>query len=396
MHLSEKVQKCGLSPMRKFHPFAVEAVKQGKKIYHLNIGQPDIPTPQAFFDAVRNFADPVLAYAASPGEADLIEAVRRYYARLQVPLEGDDILITTGGSEALMMLMLSILDPGDEIIVPEPFYPNYATFIYAAGGVIRPLHTTPEDGYWYADRARFEALIHEKTRAILITNPGNPTGAILSEEEMAMIKDVAVEHGLYLISDEVYREFSYGGEGLRTMAEFADAADNVVIIDSASKRFSACGARVGALITRNRELIQQCLKFCQGRLSVATMDQVGVAALYGVESSYFDQTREEYKRRRDTVVRKLREIPGVVCAEPKGAFYLMAALPVDDADKFQQWLLTDFSDHGETVMFAPGESFYATPGKGKNEVRIAYVLNQEDLERAMDLLALGIQAYQNR
>ena len=396
MYLSEKVQKCGLSPMRKFHPFAVEAVKQGKKIYHLNIGQPDIPTPQAFFDAVRNFADPVLAYAASPGEADLIEAVRRYYARLQVPLEGDDILITTGGSEALMMLMLSILDPGDEIIVPEPFYPNYATFIYAAGGVIQPLHTTPEDGYWYADRARFEALIHEKTRAILITNPGNPTGAILTEEEMAMIKDVAVEHGLYLISDEVYREFSYGGEGLRTMAEFADAADNVVIIDSASKRFSACGARVGALITRNHELIQQCLKFCQGRLSVATMDQVGVAALYGVESSYFDQTREEYKRRRDTVVRKLREIPGVVCAEPKGAFYLMAALPVDDADRFQQWLLTDFSDHGETVMFAPGESFYATPGKGKNEVRIAYVLNQKDLERAMDLLALGIRAYQNR
>ena len=396
MHLSEKVQKCGLSPMRKFHPFAVEAVKQGKKIYHLNIGQPDIPTPQAFFDAVRNFADPVLAYAASPGEADLIEAVRRYYARLQVPLEGDDILITTGGSEALMMLMLSILDEGDEVIVPEPFYPNYATFIYAAGGVIRPVPTRPEEGYRYADRAKFEALINDRTRALLITTPGNPTGVILTPEEMAMLKDVAKAHNLYLISDEVYREFTYGGEGLRTMASFDDAAENVVIVDSVSKRFSACGARVGALITRNRALSQQCMKFCQGRLSVATIDQVGAAALYGIDSSYFEETRQEYKRRRDTVVRKLREIPGVICEEPHGAFYLMAALPIDDADRFQEFLLRDFSDHGETVMFAPGASFYATPGKGRNEIRIAYILNCRDLERSIELLGLGIEAYNRR
>ncbi len=396
MHISKKAQQCGLSPMRKFHPLAVEAVKNGKKIYHLNIGQPDIPTPRAFFDAVRAFASPVLAYAASPGVPALLDAVRGYYARLGVQLEEDDVLITTGGSEALMMLMLSILDEGDEVIVPEPFYPNYATFIYAAGGVIRPVPTRPEEGYRYADRAKFEALINDRTRALLITTPGNPTGVILTPEEMAMLKDVAKAHNLYLISDEVYREFTYGGEGLRTMASFDDAAENVVIVDSVSKRFSACGARVGALITRNRALSQQCMKFCQGRLSVATIDQVGAAALYGIDSSYFEETRQEYKRRRDTVVRKLREIPGVICEEPHGAFYLMAALPIDDADRFQEFLLRDFSDHGETVMFAPGASFYATPGKGRNEIRIAYILNCRDLERSIELLGLGIEAYNRR
>ena len=396
MHISKKAQQCGLSPMRKFHPLAVEAVKNGKKIYHLNIGQPDIPTPRAFFDAVRAFASPVLAYAASPGVPALLDAVRGYYARLGVQLEEDDVLITTGGSEALMMLMLSILDEGDEVIVPEPFYPNYATFIYAAGGVIRPVPTRPEEGYRYADRAKFEALINDRTRALLITTPGNPTGVILTPEEMAMLKDVAKAHNLYLISDEVYREFTYGGEGLRTMASFDDAAENVVIVDSVSKRFSACGARVGALITRNRALSQQCMKFCQGRLSVATIDQVGAAALYGIDGSYFEETRQEYKRRRDTVVRKLREIPGVICEEPHGAFYLMAALPIDDADRFQEFLLRDFSDHGETVMFAPGASFYATPGKGRNEIRIAYILNCRDLERSIELLGLGIEAYNRR
>ena len=396
MHISKKAQQCGLSPMRKFHPLAVEAVKNGKKIYHLNIGQPDIPTPRAFFDAVRAFASPVLAYAASPGVPALLDAVRGYYARLGVQLEEDDVLITTGGSEALMMLMLSILDEGDEVIVPEPFYPNYATFIYAAGGVIRPVPTRPEEGYRYADRAKFEALINDRTRALLITTPGNPTGVILTPEEMAMLKDVAKAHNLYLISDEVYREFTYGGEGLRTMASFDDAAENVVIVGSVSKRFSACGARVGALITRNRALSQQCMKFCQGRLSVATIDQVGAAALYGIDSSDFEETRQEYKRRRDTVVRKLREIPGVICEEPHGAFHLMAALPIDDADRFQEFLLRDFSDHGETVMFAPGASFYATPGKGRNEIRIAYILNCRDLERSIELLGLGIEAYNRR
>lgn len=396
MQISEKARLCQLSPMRKFYPYSVEAVRRGKKIYHLNIGQPDIPTPPVFFDAVRAYASDVLSYAPSPGVPALLEAVQDYYQRLGVSLEPSDILVTTGGSEGLMMVMLSILNPGDEVIVPEPFYPNYATFIHAAGGVIRPMDTNPAVGYWYADRARFEALINKRTKALLITNPGNPTGVILSEDEMVMIKDLAKEYGLYLISDEVYREFYYAGEGLRTMLEFGDAGENVVVVDSASKRFSACGARVGALVSRNQELMAQCLKFCQGRLSVASLDQAGAAALYGLEPEYFDRNRAEYKLRRDTVVRKLHEIPGVICEEPKGAFYLMASLPVDDADRFQKWLLTDFEDQGETVMFAPGEGFYATPGKGKNEIRIAYVLKQEDLERAMDLLALGIRAYNRK
>lgn len=393
MKLSEKVKQCNLSPMRKFHPFAVAAKEKGRKIYHLNIGQPDIATPPAYFEAIRNFEQPVLEYAASPGMPVMIEAVRNYYEKIGVHYDASDILITTGGSEALQILMLCILDEGSEIIVPEPFYPNYNTFVKAAGGVIRPIHTTPEEGYRYATREKIEPLINEKTRAIMFTNPGNPTGVVLTPEEMRLMADIAKEHDLFIIGDEVYREFVYGGEDLATIGQYDDIAENAIIIDSVSKRFSACGARIGALITKNKEIQHNALKFCQCRLSVATLDQVASAALYTVDKSYFDAVREEYKLRRDTVIKKLKEIPGVVCAEPKGAFYLMAKLPVDSADKFQQWLLTDFEDNGETVMFAPGEGFYATAGMGTSEVRIAYVLKQQDLERAMDLLAIGIKKY---
>lgn len=393
MKISERARLCELSPMRKFHPFAVEAEAKGRKIYHLNIGQPDIATPPVYFDTIRRFAGPVLEYAESPGRPSLIAEVQNYYAQIGAPLEEKDILITSGGSEALSILMNCILDPGSEILVPEPFYPNYSTFIYAAGGVIHPIPTLPEEGYHYADRAKIEAGINERTRAILITNPSNPTGVILSPAERRMLLDVAKAHDLYLISDEVYREFNYENSELATMAAYADGAEHVVLVDSVSKRFSACGARVGCLISRNQTLMAEALKFCQARLAVATLDQIAAATLYSEGKDYFAAVREEYKRRRDTVMAKLREIPNVVCKEPHGAFYLMAALPVDDADRFQQWLLTDFEDQGETVMFSPGHSFYATPGKGVNEIRIAYVLKQADLERAMDLLALGIEAY---
>ena len=396
MKFSSKAQKCGLSPMRKFHPYAVAAKAAGKKIYHLNIGQPDIATPPAFFEAVKNFTEPVLEYAPSPGIPAMVKAVQDYYGRLDVSLAESDILITTGGSEALQILFNCILDDGDEVIIPEPFYPNYNTFIKTAGGSIRPLSTTPEEGYFYADRSRIEALINDKTRAMVVTNPGNPTDMVLTPEQLRMIADVAKEHDIFVIGDEVYREFVYGGEALATLASFPDAADNVVVIDSVSKRFSACGARIGALISKNKELMSHAMKYCQARLSVATLDQVASAALYSVPSDYFNVTREEYKRRRDTVVEGLKKIPGVVCECPKGAFYLMAKLPVDNADTFQQWLLTDFSDNGETVMFAPGESFYATPGRGADEIRIAYVLKEEDLSRAVDLLAKGIEAYNKR
>lgn len=395
MQISINANRCEPSPMRKFHPLAVAAEQRGKRIYHLNIGQPDIATPSAYFEAVRKYDPQTLAYDASPGNPELIRAVQNYYAGLGVDLEPRDILITTGGSEALLLTCLSILDPYTEVIIPEPYYPNYTTFVHAAGGVIRALPTNPWEGYHYAKRERIESLITKNTRAILITNPGNPTGVVLDREEMRMIADIAKEHDLFLICDEVYREFCYDEEfGVPTMARFHDIDDNLVIIDSVSKRFSACGARVGCVVTKNPELQSALLKFCQSRLSVATIDQIGAAALYSVDPSFFRQCKEEYRIRRDTVISRLRQIPGVVVEEPMGAFYVMASLPVDDADRFQHWLLDCFDDKGDTVMFAPGAPFYETPGKGINEVRIAYVLKQEDLARAMDVLAKGIARYQ--
>lgn len=381
--------------MRKFHPLAVRAQNEGKTIYHLNIGQPDLPTPQSFYDQIRIFDSKTVAYAESPGMPLLINAIRDYYKKLDVELAEDDVLITSGGSEALLLTCLSILDPYTEVIIPEPYYPNYTTFVHAAGGVIRALHTGPEEGYHYADRKRIERLITKNTRAILITNPGNPTGVVLDEQEMRMIADIAKEYDLYLICDEVYREFCYDDKyGVPCMGRFKDLDDHLVIIDSVSKRFSACGARVGCVITKNKELQQAVLKFCQSRLAVATLDQIGAAALYSVDAEFFKQSKEAYRMRRDLVVSKLRAMPGVTVTEPMGAFYVMASLPVDNADKFQRWLLESFDDKGDTVMFAPGAPFYETPGKGINEVRIAYVQDLPKLERAMELLALGIERYQ--
>ena len=395
MNISINANRCEPSPMRKFHPYAVKAKEAGKTIYHLNIGQPDLATPQAFYDAIRTFSETTLAYEASPGMPLLIDAIRKYYAEIGVDLDPSDILIMTGGSEALLLTFLCILDPYTEVIIPEPYYPNYTTFVNAAGGRIRALPTSAEEGYRYADRKRIESLITKNTRAIMITNPGNPTGVVLSEEEMRMIADIAKKHDLFLICDEVYREFCYDDKfGVPTMGRYRDIDDNLIIVDSVSKRFSACGARVGCVVTRNKELQAALLKLCQSRLAVATIDQLGAAALYGVDHAFFRKSKEEYKVRRDTVVRCLRQIPGVMVEEPMGAFYVMASLPVDDADKFQHWLLEEFDDNGDTVMFAPGAPFYETPGKGINEVRIAYVRKKEELERAMELLAKGIARYQ--
>lgn len=396
LQFSSKIEKCTLSPMRKFLPYELKALEKGRRIYHLNIGQPDVETPNAFFDAVNRFAQPVLAYAPSPGVPSYVDATIAYYQNLGVHIAPQHVLATTGGSEALQIALNCILDDGDEILIPEPFYPNYNTFVAITGGTIAPVPTFPEEGYFYADRAHIERHITPKTRALMITNPGNPTGAVLTPAQMRLMADIAKEYNLWLISDEVYREFVYGGEDLASMASFDDVADRVIIIDSVSKRFSACGARIGALISRNADFINQALKLCQSRLSSPTLEQVGAAALYAVNPSYFAAVRDEYKARRDTVVAGLSNIPGVVCACPGGAFYIMAALPVDDADAFQTWLLEEFEDNGETVMFAPGENFYATAGKGVNEIRIAYVLNCQDLARSMELLGLAVAQYNSR
>ena len=396
MKLSSKMQRCGLSPMRKFNPYADKVKERGIKIYHLNIGQPDVETPAPFFQALRDYADKVVSYAPSGGMPVYLDAVRGYYKRIGVELTREEIMATSGGSEALQMVFATILDDGDEVIIPEPFYPNYATSVTLAGAKIRPIPTNVEEGYFYADRARVEACINENTRAIFVTNPGNPTGSILTPDQLKLMLDIAKEHDLFLICDEVYREFVYAGEPLLSALQYPGYEENVVVIDSVSKRFSACGARVGCVISKNRQFMSEAMKWCQCRLASATVDQIAAAALYGMDPSYFDAVRDEYRLRRDTMVRKLQEIPGVICRMPKGAFYVMCALPVDDADKFQTWLLNDFNDNGETILFACGEPFYATPGRGVNEVRLAYTINAPDIARAIDILKIAIEKYNNR
>ena len=397
MKFSSKIKRCELSPVRKFYPYEMAAVEKGLKVRHLNIGQPDIETPRVFFEAISRFSDSVLEYAPAPGVPDFLTATQKYYESLGFPISRDDILATYGGSEALQIVMSCILEEGDEVLVPEPFYPNYTTFINITGGKIRPIKTKAEEGYRFATREQIEPLINEHTRAILMTNPGNPTGVVLTREEMRLMADIAKEHDLFLISDEVYREIVYTGEKVTSMLELEDAAENVVVIDSVSKRFSATGARVGAVISRNHELMDEAMKLCQGRLCTATLDQVGAAAMYNeLPDTYYTEVREEYRRRRDAMVAALSKIPGVEFRCPEGAFYLMVTLPVDDAEKLQYFLLEEFEDNGETVMVTPADGFFTDPELGRNKVRIAYVTNPEDVTRAIELLGLGIQAYNAR
>ena len=396
MKLSSRIRRCGLSPMRQFYPYEVAAVNKGLKVHHMNIGQPDIETPPAFLEAVKDYQKNVVPYAPAPGEEAYLQAARAYYAGLGCALEDGDILATFGGSEALEIVMACILEEGDEVLVPEPFYPNYTTFIGVTGGKICPIPTSAEEGYRFASRERIEPLINERTRALLVTNPGNPTGVVLSREEMQVLVDIARKYELFLISDAVYREIVYTGEK-NTMLAFAEAAENVVVIDSVSKRFSTTGARVGALVSRNHALMDEALKWAQGRLCITTLDQLGAAKMYetlGME--YFRSVRDEYRRRREATVEALRKIPGVEFTSPDGAFYLMVTLPVDDTEKLQYFLLEEFEDRGETVMFAPGAGFYSDPELGRNKIRIAYVTAPEDLTRAVELLGLGIAAYHRR
>ena len=381
------------SPVRKLVPIATRVKKHGKKVYHLNIGQPDIETPKVFMDAINKFDSSIIKYSFSQGEPVLIEAIQKYFARDNIHFEDDEILVTNGGSEALTFLAIALCDPGDEILVPEPFYTNYNGFTSEVNVNIVPITTKAEDGFHLPSKEEIEKLITPKTRAILFSNPGNPTGTILSKEELEMVGEIAKEHNIFVISDEVYRGFAFDGLKGYSMGSIEGVEDRVIITESVSKRYSACGARIGAIASKNKELMKNVLKLCQARLCVATLEQIGAAALYDLPDSYTEEIRQEYETRRDIVYATLQKIPGVVCEKPTGAFYVVVKLPVDNAEKFVIWMLEEFDLDGETIMLSPAEGFYATEGLGKDEVRIAYVLNTKDMERAMFILEKGLEQY---
>ena len=396
MKISDKVAGMQFSPIRKFNGMAIEAESQGTKVYHLNIGQPDIETPECFMEAVRNYDSKVIAYAESAGLTELQDAIIDYFKAYGAEYDRSNVQITAGGSEALTMLFNAILDPGDEVIMAEPFYTNYVSFVKAACGSLVPITTSAEDGYNYADREKIEAAITSKTRAICCVNPGNPTGCILTKEEMQLIIDIAKEHDLWIVADEVYREFAYDGRTAISFGSFKDAEDRVVIVDSVSKRFSACGARIGCMITKNEELSKAVLKLAQSRLSVSTIDQVGAAALYRLGPDYYKEIKAEYEGRRDAVYEEVMKIPGAFCKKPGGAFYMTVKLPIDNMEDFLTFLLKEYRVSGETVMFAPEEGFYATEGLGKDELRIAYVLKKEDLVKGVQLIKSGLEEFMKR
>lgn len=384
------------SPIRKLVPLADAAKRRGIKVYHLNIGQPDLATPQEGLDALRNIDRKVLEYSPSDGYRSLREKLVGYYDQYQIKLTPDDIIITTGGSEAVLFAFMSCLNPGDEIIVPEPAYANYMAFAISAGAVIRTISTSIEEGFALPKVERFEELINERTRGILICNPNNPTGYLYTRREMYRIRDMVKKYDLFLFSDEVYREFIYTGSPYISACHLEGIEQNVVLIDSVSKRYSECGIRIGALITKNRELRNAVMKFCQARLSPPLIGQIVAEASIDAPRSYMIHTYEEYIERRNCLIDGLNRIPGVYSPIPMGAFYTVARLPVDDSDRFCAWCLSEFSYEGETVMLAPASGFYTDPGKGRNEVRIAYVLNKHDLRRALYILGRALEAYPGR
>lgn len=395
-HISERAIEMPQSPIRKLAPLATEAEARGTKIYHLNIGQPDLKTPKEGLDVLRNIDRSVLEYSPSQGFLSYREKLVKYYAGYDISLSVDDIIITTGGSEAVLFAFLSCLNPGDEIIVPEPAYANYMAFAISAGAKIRTIPTSIEEGFALPAVEKFEALINERTRAILICNPNNPTGYLYTRREMNQIRDLVKKYDLYLFSDEVYREFIYTGSPYISACHLEGVEQNVVLIDSVSKRYSECGIRVGALITKNAEVRQAVMKFCQARLSPPLLGQLVAEASIDTPKEYMREMYDEYVERRNCLIDGLNKIPGVYSPIPMGAFYTVARLPVDDAEKFCAWCLSDFDYEGETVMLAPAAGFYTTPGAGKDQVRIAYVLNKDDLARALEVLKHALDAYPGR
>ena len=384
------------SPIRKLAPLADAAKQRGGHVFHLNIGQPDLPTPQVAIDAIRNIDRKVLEYSPSAGYRSYREKLVGYYDKFNIKLTADDIIITSGGSEAVLFSFLACLNPGDEIIVPEPAYANYMAFAISAGAKIRTIATTIEEGFSLPKVEKFEELINERTRAILICNPNNPTGYLYTRREMNQIRDLVKKYDLFLFSDEVYREFIYTGSPYISACHLEGIEDNVVLIDSVSKRYSECGIRIGALITKNAEIRSAVMKFCQARLSPPLIGQIAAEASLDADEDYLRDTYDEYVERRKCLIDGLNRIPGVYSPIPMGAFYTVAKLPVDDSDKFCAWCLSDFEYEGQTVFMAPASGFYTTSGSGRNEVRIAYVLKKEDLTRALFVLSKALEAYPGR
>lgn len=395
--LSRRAIETPASPIRRLMPYADRAKARGIKVYHLNIGQPDIETPAEMMDGYRNVDIKVLSYGPSQGLKEYIDALVLYYGRVGIEVRAQDILVTTGGSEAIMFALDTVADAGDEIIVPEPFYTNYAGFASTASVKLVPVTCLAETGFALPAKAEFERAITSRTRAIIYSNPGNPTGAVFTRTELEMLAELCVEHGLYLIGDEAYREFIYDDDtGHTSVLNIAGIEDRAILVDSVSKRYSACGARVGCIVCRNTELMAAVLKFGQARLCPPTVDQLASMAAVKTPESYFAEVRREYQSRRDLVCEAIAKIPGAVCRKPGGAFYVMPKLPIRDGEEFAIFMLEEFQLDNETVMVAPADGFYATPGKGKDEVRIAYVLNCDDLARAMKILAAGVEAYNQK
>lgn len=391
--ISNKGYEMPESPIRKLTPFANKAKQEGKHIFHLNIGQPDIETPQIMLDAIRNIDFKVWAYTPSEGTATYREKLAEYYNKLNYNVQAQDILVTNGGSEAITIAMQTCLNPGEEIIIPEPFYANYNGFACSAGLVVKPILSTIENGFALPPISEFEKLITEKTKAIAICNPNNPTGYLYSKEELLALRDLCLKYDLFLFSDEAYREFCYDGREFVSPMHLENFDQHVIVLDTVSKRYSACGARLGCLVTKNQEVWKIALKFAQARLSPPGVAQIAATAAVDTPQEYFDQVNAEYTLRRDVLVEGLNAIEGVYCPNPGGAFYVVARLPIDDADKFCQWMLEEFSHNNKTVMMAPATGFYSTEGAGKNEVRLAYVLNVEDLKESLECLAIGLKNY---
>ncbi|CAL2104249.1 Aspartate aminotransferase [Tenacibaculum sp. 190130A14a] len=391
--ISNKGNSMPQSPIRKLVPFAEAAKKNGTKVFHLNIGQPDIKTPQVALDAVKNNAIEVLSYARSEGSEEYRSKLANYYAQNEIHVAANNIIATTGGSEALLFTIGSITDPEDEIIIPEPFYANYNGFSTASGVKVVPVISKIEDNFALPAIEDFEKLITSKTKAILICNPGNPTGYLYSEEEIEKLKQIVLKHDLFLIADEVYREFTYDGEKHNSVMALEGIEQHAIMIDSVSKRYSMCGARIGCIVSKNEDFINTALKFAQARLSPPTYALLASEAALDTPQSYFDEVIEEYQERRDTLISELQKIEGVKVANPKGAFYCIAELPVDSSEDFAQWILEKFNHNNETVMVAPAGGFYSTKGEGNNQVRIAYVLNKADLKRCVEILKVALQQY---